>query len=49
MVEAGVGGTTVVALLGVGTEEGMGVRIWLPSHCGIVSLAIDTKAGQQKT
>lgn len=38
--EAGVGGTTVVAVVGVGVDDAVGVELsWLPASCGAVSLA----------
>lgn len=37
--EVGVGGTTVVAVVGVGVDDGVGVELWLPASCGAVSLA----------
>ena len=37
--EAGVGGTAVVAVVGVGMDDGVGVELWwLPASCGAVSL-----------
>lgn len=37
--EEGVGGTTVVAVVGVGVDDGVGVELlWLPASCGAVSL-----------
>lgn len=38
-VEAGVGGTMVVAVVGVGVVDGVGVELlWLPASSGAVSL-----------
>lgn len=37
--EVGVGGTAVVAVVGVGVDDGVGVELlWLPASCGAVSL-----------
>lgn len=47
--EAGVGGTTVVAVVGVGLDDGVGVELlWLPASWVAVSLVESHGEGMRK-